>query len=139
LPWGADDIAIITNGWCGSACTMIATRFNIVHGVKTYATGGLRKTPLSYFAFPGGFVKSNADIVEDIEALGYKGKNGPTALPTRSNLQVAVGEIYASEGRTGAIPLEYDYKQFAADVQLDQDPASARHPDNFWVKVAKDF
>ncbi|KAF9364946.1 hypothetical protein BGX34_011987 [Mortierella sp. NVP85] len=139
LPWGADDIAIITNGWCGSACTMIASRFNIVHGVKTYATGGIRKTPLSYFAFPGGFVKSNADIVEDIENLGYNGKNGPTALPTRSNLQVAVGEIYASEGRTGTTPLEYDYKQFAADVQLDQDPVSARHPDNFWVKVAKDF
>ncbi|KAG0239608.1 hypothetical protein BGW41_007606, partial [Actinomortierella wolfii] len=25
LPWKAKDIAIVTNGWCGSACTMIAT------------------------------------------------------------------------------------------------------------------
>ncbi|KAI1316728.1 hypothetical protein EDD11_009544 [Mortierella claussenii] len=137
LPWKPADMAIVTNGFCGSACTMIATRFNIVHKVKTYAVGGLYKTPLSYFSFPGGFVMDNESLVSDIRKLNYKGKNGPTNLVVRSTASTAVGEIYATENST--VPLEYDTKYFAAQVHLDQDLITARHPDSIWVKIADDF
>lgn len=137
LPWKATDMAIVTNGFCGSACTMIATRFNAVHKVKTYAVGGIAKTPLSYFTFPGGFVMDNDSLFSDIKQLGYKGKNGPSKLPVKSTANVAVGEIYATENST--VPIEYDTKLFAANVHLDQDLASARHPDTIWVKIAADF
>lgn len=138
LPWKAADMAIITNGFCGSACTMIATRFNIAHKVKTYAVGGLYKTPLSYFSFPGGFVMDNYSIVRDLRLLGYKhGKTAPTSLPVKAATNVAVGEIYATENST--VPLEYDTKYFAASVHLDQDTNSARHPDQVWLKIAADF
>ncbi|KAG0303647.1 hypothetical protein BGZ98_006443 [Dissophora globulifera] len=137
LPWKPTDMAIVTNGFCGSACTMIATRFNIVHKVKTYAVGGIQKSALSYFSFPGGFVMDNDSIVADIKQLNYKAKNGPTKFVARSTANVPVGEIYATENST--IPLEYDTKYFAANVHLDQDSVSARHPDNIWVKIAADF
>ncbi|KAF9352538.1 hypothetical protein BGX26_009674 [Mortierella sp. AD094] len=137
LSWKASDMAIVTNGFCGSACTMIATRFNIIHKVKTYAVGGIYKTPLSYFSFPGGFVMDNESIVSDIRKIGYKGKNAPSNFVVKSSASIAVGEIYATENST--IPLEYDSKYFAANVHLDQDAASARHPDNVWVKIAADF
>ncbi|KAF9578332.1 hypothetical protein BGW38_005919, partial [Lunasporangiospora selenospora] len=137
LPWAAKDMAIVTNGFCGSACTMIATRFNIEHKVRTYAIGGIQKTPLSYFTFPGGFVMDNDAIFKDVQTLGYKGTNNPTKLPVQGWTRVAVGEIYATEKST--IPLEYDTQYFAANVHLDQDPISARNPDNVWIKIAADF
>ncbi|KAF9917896.1 hypothetical protein FBU30_000466 [Linnemannia zychae] len=138
LPWKSSDMAIVTNGFCGSACTMIATRFNIAHKVKTYAVGGIHKTPLSYFSFPGGFVMDNYSIVRDLRLLGYKsGKSDPTSLPVKANANVAVAEIYATENST--VPLEYDTKYFAANVHLDQDAGSARHPDQIWLKIAADF
>ncbi|KAF9913095.1 hypothetical protein EC991_003554 [Linnemannia zychae] len=138
LPWKPADMSIITNGFCGSACTMIATRFSIAHKVKTYAIGGIHKTPLSYFSFPGGFVMDNYSIVRDLRLLGYKGdKTAPTSLPVKASANVAVAEIYATENST--VPLEYDTKYFAANVHLDQDTVSARHPDQVWVKIAADF
>ncbi|KAG0345695.1 hypothetical protein BG004_003258 [Podila humilis] len=137
MPWKAADMAIVTNGFCGSACTMIATRFNVMNKVRTYAVGGIHKRPLSYFSFPGGFVMHNDEIVRDIRRTGYKGKNLPTDLPIKASATIAVGEIYATEKST--IPLEYETRRFAANVHLDQDSASARHPDNVWVKIAADF
>ncbi|KAF9081021.1 hypothetical protein BGX23_001388 [Mortierella sp. AD031] len=129
LPWKAADMAIVTNGFCGSACTMVATRFNIVHKVKTYAVGGLHKTPLSYFSFPGGFVMDNYSVVRVLRLVDYKGDKTAT--------NVAVAEIYATENST--VPLEYDTKYFAAQIHLDQDTNSARHPDQVWLKIAADF
>ncbi|KAG0362926.1 hypothetical protein BC939DRAFT_488680 [Gamsiella multidivaricata] len=137
LSWKAEDMAIITNGFCGSACTMVATRFNIVHKVKTYVIGGIHKRPMGYFSFPGGFVYQNDDIVEDIQSLNYTAKGGPSYLPSNSIASIAMGELYASDAST--VPLEYDYKYFSAQVHLDQDPVLARHPDNVWVKIAGDF
>ncbi|KAF9196270.1 hypothetical protein BGZ49_002865 [Haplosporangium sp. Z 27] len=122
---------------CGSACTMIASRFAITQKVKTYSVGGISKRPLSYFSFPGGFVMNDGGIISDLESIHLKGKNVPQYSPVQSSTSLPVGEIYALNDST--IPLEYDAKYFAADVHLDQDPVSARHPDQIWLKIAKDF
>ncbi|KAF9313403.1 hypothetical protein BG003_005235 [Podila horticola] len=142
LTWKPEDMAIVTNGYCGSACTMIATRFSVVHGVKTYAIGGIQHRALSYFTFPGGFVLNNAAIVGDLDALKFRprGKDAarrPVDLPVMADTRLTVGEIYAFANST--VPLEYDAQYFAATVHLDQDPVSARHPDQTWLKIAKDF
>ncbi|KAF9176097.1 hypothetical protein BGZ49_006696, partial [Haplosporangium sp. Z 27] len=42
LSWTAKDMAIVSNGFCGSACTLAVAHFNIAHGVKTYAVGGIK-------------------------------------------------------------------------------------------------
>ncbi|KAF8988536.1 hypothetical protein BGZ52_008355 [Haplosporangium bisporale] len=142
LNWKPEDMAIVTNGYCGSACTMIATRFSVVHGVKTYAVGGIQNRDLSYFTFPGGFVLTNAAIVGDLNALKFKprGKDAarrPVDLPVMADTRLTVGEIYAFANST--VPLEYDAQYFAATVHLDLDTVSARHPDQTWLKIAKDF
>ncbi|KAG0003950.1 hypothetical protein BGZ80_004987 [Entomortierella chlamydospora] len=138
LKFKPENMAIVTNGFCGSACTMIATRFAIVHNVKTYAIGGIAKRPLSYFSFPGGFVLQDSDIISDLNSIHLKGvKNVPTTLPIQASTSLPVGEIYALNNST--IPLEYDTQYFAAKVHLDQDPVLARHPDKVWVKIANDL
>ncbi|KAF9179947.1 hypothetical protein BGZ51_006527 [Haplosporangium sp. Z 767] len=137
MPWKASDMAIVTNGFCGSACTMIATRFNIEHKVKTYAIGGIHKRPLSYFTFPGGFVMDNESIVSDLQKIKFKAAGSPSDLPIKAMTMVAVGEIYATEN--SKVPLEYDAKYFSANVHLDHDLVTARNPDDVWLKIAADF
>ncbi|KAF9928564.1 hypothetical protein FBU30_002302 [Linnemannia zychae] len=139
LKFKPQNMAIITNGFCGSACSMIATRFAITQNVRTYAIGGIAKKPLSYFSFPGGFVTEISAIVSDLSLIKYKapGKTAPTQLPVMAVANMPMGELYAYANST--VPLEYDSQFYAADVHLDQDPVSARHPDNVWVKIAGDL
>ncbi|KAF9583960.1 hypothetical protein BGW38_008004 [Lunasporangiospora selenospora] len=139
LRWKPQDMAIVTNGFCGSACSMIATRFRVMHKVRTYAVGGISKRPLSYFSFPGGFVLDGDSILGDLHSIGFKGdgKTRLTSLPVQASVSIAVGEVYAND-KTNT-PLEYDQQHFAADIQLDQDMVSARHPDRFWVRIASDL
>ncbi|KAG0049087.1 hypothetical protein BGZ83_006064, partial [Gryganskiella cystojenkinii] len=137
FPWKASDLSIVSNGWCGSACTMIATRFNIVHKVKTYVIGGIHKRSMAYFSFPGGFVMNNKNLIGELQAINYTAPGGLTPLPTTASAGLPVGEIYAST-KTNT-PLEYDNKFFAAQVHLDYDVQNARHPDLTWLKIAKDL
>ncbi|KAG0377534.1 hypothetical protein BGX24_005946 [Mortierella sp. AD032] len=139
LKFKAENMAIITYGFCASACSMIATRFAITQNVKTYAIGGIAKRPLSYFSFPGGFVTEIASVVSDLSLIKYKApsKTAPSLLPIMGSANLPMGELYAFANST--VPLEYDSQFFAATVHLDQDPVSARHPDNVWVKIAGDF
>jgi hypothetical protein len=116
---------------------MIATRFNLIHKVKTYVIGGIQKRAMSYFTFPGGFVYRNDYLVEDVQDLKYTAKGGPTYLPVNSVASIAMGELYATDKST--TPLEYDYKVHAAQVHLDNDAILARNPDEVWIKIAKDF
>ncbi|KAF8950951.1 hypothetical protein BGZ46_004229, partial [Entomortierella lignicola] len=137
LPWTAKDMAIVSNGFCGSACTMVVARFNIAHGVKTYAVGGIKNRPLSYMSFPGGVVWENKFLIQQVQGINYTAPNGPSYLPLNTYAGVPWSEIYATESST--IPLEYDYKRFAASVHYNQDPVAARHPDQIWLKIAANF
>ncbi|KAG0258240.1 hypothetical protein DFQ27_004749 [Actinomortierella ambigua] len=137
LPWKAKDMAIVTNGWCGSACTQIATRFATTQGVKTYSIGGIQNRPMSYYSFPGGFVYQHMYLVDEFSMVNMKGKNVPKSLPVQGIASYAMGQIYADGEKS--VPLEYDTKHFAAKVKLDFDPATARHPDLVWQKIADDF
>ncbi|KAF9279370.1 hypothetical protein BGZ68_007959 [Mortierella alpina] len=125
LPWKASDMAIVTNGNCA------------IHGVKTYAIGGIYNTPLSYFSFPGGFVKNNKEIVDDLNSIGFQSPDAPTQFPVKATSTFTMGEVYAL--KDGTVPLEYDTQYFPAQVHLDQDVLYLRQPDNVWFRVAADF
>ncbi|CAO3566565.1 unnamed protein product [Mortierella alpina] len=137
LPWKAADMAIVTNGNCGSSGSLIATRFAAIHGVKTYAIGGIYNTPLSYFSFPGGFVKNNKDIVDNLKAIGFQSADAPTQFPVKASGTFTMGEVYISKDAT--VPLEYDTQYFPAQVHLDQEALYLRQPDTTWFRVAADF
>ncbi|KAF9982440.1 hypothetical protein BGZ75_006163 [Mortierella antarctica] len=137
LPWKASDMAIVTNGNCGSSGSLIATRFGAIHGVKTYAIGGIYNTPLSYFSFPGGFVQNNKDVVDNLKAIGFQSADAPTQFPVKASGTFTMGEVYAL--RNGTVPLEYDTQYFPAQVHLDQEALYLRQPDAAWFKVAADF
>ncbi|CAG8525670.1 11773_t:CDS:2, partial [Cetraspora pellucida] len=77
LPWNATDMAILTNGYCGSACSSIALHLAELNDVTTVSVGGFQKTPLSISSFAGGeefiFTDPNngfEDLVKDLNRLG---------------------------------------------------------------------
>ncbi|KAF9951425.1 hypothetical protein BGZ70_000998 [Mortierella alpina] len=137
LPWKAADMAIVTNGNCGSSGSLIATRFGAIHGVKTYAIGGIQNIPLSYFSFPGGFVENNKDLVDNLKMIGFQSEDAPTQFPVKASGTFTMGEVYVSKDAT--VPLEYDTQYFPAQIHLDQENLYLRQPDTTWFRVAADF
>src|SRR5207248_3569475 len=54
--WKGQDMIILTNGICGSSCSLISQRMAEKHNVSTVGVGGFKDIPLSYSAFPGSQV-----------------------------------------------------------------------------------
>ncbi|GJJ69625.1 hypothetical protein EMPS_01972 [Entomortierella parvispora] len=55
-PWDPENIAILTDGYCGSSCALITNMLHMKFRVKTVVVGGRTSskwTPMSYSTFPG--------------------------------------------------------------------------------------
>ncbi|CAG8672825.1 6859_t:CDS:2, partial [Racocetra fulgida] len=62
IPWTSNDLIILTNGICGSACALIAKHAVENNNVTSVAVGGFVNTSLSYSSFPGGFFSDSSAI-----------------------------------------------------------------------------
>ncbi|KAF9149098.1 hypothetical protein DFQ26_002098, partial [Actinomortierella ambigua] len=61
-PWTAENIAIFSDGGCGSACATFAHQLEQKRGIKTVVVGGNNYTEkMSYASFPGGQVRTAED------------------------------------------------------------------------------
>ncbi|CAG8739335.1 17232_t:CDS:2, partial [Acaulospora colombiana] len=82
LPWKAEDYVILTNGFCGSSCSLIATHLAEENNVTTVSVGGLSNTPMAYASFTGGQVYQSNFITSDLERLGLSNNSlAPSHLP----------------------------------------------------------
>jgi len=52
------EIAIVTNGLCGSACSLIATKLQFAEGATVFTYGGVPGKPMDSSAFAGGNVET---------------------------------------------------------------------------------
>ncbi|KAF8984854.1 hypothetical protein BGZ46_006796 [Entomortierella lignicola] len=137
LPWKASDMAIYTNGGCASACTLFSIPFNALHGVKTYAIGGIHKRPLSFVTYPGGFGSETSNLVQKVQEFGYDATGGPTNMPIQALAYFPMSESYLDDA--SVIPLEFDSKFFTAQSHLDYDSVTVRQPDVIWVKIVEEL
>ncbi|RIB29148.1 hypothetical protein C2G38_2057471 [Gigaspora rosea] len=129
FPWTSDDIIIITNGFCASACALLTLFFSEIHKVKTIAVGGLLDTKMSFSTFPGGEVTSTNFIVD---SAGDKF----TDLPDANALILTIRESYDMDiNGTVKDVLEYSYKP--ANYRLYYDEKNARDPSLLWLEAAK--
>ncbi|KAF9116747.1 Protein phosphatase PP2A regulatory subunit B [Mortierella sp. AM989] len=53
------DIVILTNGFCGSTCAVLALQLHERYGVRTVAVGGEHGQSMAFSSFPGGAVQAN--------------------------------------------------------------------------------
>ncbi|CAG8667501.1 648_t:CDS:2, partial [Racocetra persica] len=134
FPWTSNDIIIITNGFCASACALTTMFFSEIHNVKTIAVGGLLDTPMSYSTYPGGEVTSPEVIASDA------GDKSPD-LPGINAFTLAVREAYefVKNGTKKNIivkdVLEYTYKP--ADHRLYYDENNAKDLSLLWLKASE--
>ncbi|KAF9148384.1 hypothetical protein BG015_009875 [Linnemannia schmuckeri] len=72
-PWDSEDLAILTDGYCGSSCALISNMMHTKFGVPTIVIGGRTTAqeggPMSYSTFPGGMISA-----EEIHKLGDGGR-----------------------------------------------------------------
>ncbi|KAF8934557.1 hypothetical protein BGZ47_010314 [Haplosporangium gracile] len=128
FPWSdkVNNIRILTDGLCGSACDMSAYYFARRYNVSAYSIGGAHGEDLFMFSFSG------AGVVNLSQAQGwYKASNitWPMAnLPHRVAVAFSWIEFYG-EGRT--MPLEYDAELYRP-TYLDYTTVNARSREALW-------
>ncbi|KAF9132235.1 hypothetical protein BG015_003735 [Linnemannia schmuckeri] len=133
FPWTAkaENIRILTDGRCGSACGMASYFWTALHNVPAYAIGGTHGEDLSMFSFAG------ASVLKLSELQGfYKSANltSPlTDLPYKNTITFSWLEMYG-HGRT--TPLEYDAELYRPKHRLGFTPENARSREVMWKEVA---
>ncbi|CAG8604070.1 21738_t:CDS:2, partial [Gigaspora rosea] len=126
--WTGDEIIILTNGFCISACALATLYLSEFYKIKTIAVGGLLDTPMSFSTFPGGF-----DTTENV--IAEEAGDNITEVPRENALLLTIREAYdfnKNNITTGV--LEYLFKP--ADFRLYYNESNARDPSFLWVDAA---
>ncbi|RIA95850.1 hypothetical protein C1645_733729 [Glomus cerebriforme] len=136
--WKSEDIIILTNGICGSSCSLITQRMAEKYNVSTIGIGGYKDIPLSYASFPGGEVYSFDNLIFDLNNIGLLRIKSlkhliPPPFMIRAFLSFTLKEVYDGQDNV----LEFTYKP--AKHRLYYDELSARDPSILWLEVAKKF
>ncbi|KAG0251989.1 hypothetical protein DFQ27_008337 [Actinomortierella ambigua] len=133
MPWQhhPQDMVLLTDGACGSACGMSLNRLKNRHGVASYAIGGRAKEDLSLFSFAGASVYGLDDLLNDFESLGVD-------APMRRMLYRGIYRVPVMEffQENDPVPIEYHPSLYKADFHLDYTPETARHHEKFWELIA---
>ncbi|CAG8733681.1 12443_t:CDS:2, partial [Gigaspora margarita] len=129
FPWTSDDIIIITNGFCASACALISLFLSEIHNVRTIAVGGLLDDQMSFSTYPGGEIASPNEVAP---SAGDK----LTEVPGKNALSFTVREAYGfDKNNTVKDVLEYSYKP--ADCRLYYDEKNVKDPSLLWHEASK--
>ncbi|KAG0308691.1 hypothetical protein BGZ98_007162 [Dissophora globulifera] len=132
-PWTnqPNNIRILSDGRCGSACALSAHYLHGKYNVAAYSIGGVRGDNLSIFSFAGGAVSALHDINKIYAA--NKVVSPMENLPYEGDIRVPILEVYAD---STDVPLEYDASKYPANYRVDFTPENARSRDVMWTQVA---
>ena len=136
--WKSEDMIILTNGLCGSACASISQRMAEVFNVTTVGVGGLKDTSMSYASFPGGQVFEFDDLISVLSDIGLWQNDTslkdliPPPFLTANLFSFTIREAY---GLSDDDALEYTYK--SAKHRLYYNEQSARDPSILWAQAAE--
>lgn len=136
--WKSKDIIILTNGICGSSCSLITQRMAEKYNVSTVGVGGYKDIPFSYASFPGGEVYSYSSLIADLNSIGLLQIKSlkhliPPPFMIRADFSFTLKEVYDDYNNV----LEFTYKP--AKHRLYYNEFNARDPSILWLEVAKKF
>lgn len=146
-----ENIAIVTNGICGSTCALFSNVLKNEFKVKTFATGGVDDNkPMAFNSFNGGEVRHLGSIIKELQLVGVNelfagddvksnildelaqvGVNDIKPLPLQSDLSFTYRESYANQ--FPEIPLEFVFEP--ADFRIPTTAESDMNPVAVWQKV----
>ncbi|KAG0028558.1 hypothetical protein BGZ82_008367 [Podila clonocystis] len=102
-PWDPENMAILTEGYCGSSCALISNMMHTKYGVPTVVVGGRtmakQNMPMTYSSFPGlqviddtlifsemHYVRSRMMSAQELERLEQGGHTNRSAIQGQSML-----------------------------------------------------
>ncbi|KAF9135021.1 hypothetical protein BGX30_011693 [Mortierella sp. GBA39] len=135
FPWTGrrENIRILTDGRCGSACGMASYFWTTTHGVEAYSIGGTKGEDLSMFSFAGASVLTLKDIHDTYNGLNLTSPLGD--LVYKNEVRFPWLELY---GKNRTTPLEYDAELYRSKHRLDYTSANARSREVMWKEVVAD-
>ncbi|RGB35328.1 hypothetical protein C1646_814836 [Rhizophagus diaphanus] len=143
--WKSEDMIILTDGFCGSSCSLIAQRMALNNNVSTVAVGGYKDIPLSYSSFPAGQVLKFEELITDLDAAGLlQNETLADLIPPPFLIRALFGftlkenyDVVNKDNLNQEDVLEFTYKP--AEHRFYHDEISARDPSVLWLKVAKEL
>ncbi|KAJ3108021.1 hypothetical protein HDU97_002601 [Phlyctochytrium planicorne] len=133
-----NDIAIVSNGNCGSACSLMIRALRDTWKVPAYVYGGATKTTFTPTSYEGGFVTSlrklNAHTVDKEDLSASELALLPSNFPNSIQFRFAIMEAFSPNGKQGLNnPIEWTPSP--AEEWLDvEDPSDTKL---LWNAVAK--
>ncbi|KAF9976940.1 hypothetical protein BGZ73_007450 [Actinomortierella ambigua] len=143
-PFEASNIVILTNGYCGSTCAVLALQLKERYNVSTVAIGGHHDQSMMFTSFPGGAVQANHTLwTERIHQL-YRVLPGelrtvnmdasvPQFIPANGQLTFTFREVM-STSQPGMVS---EYMRIPSDYRMDYTTARFRLPSILWDDVRK--
>ncbi|KAJ3109968.1 hypothetical protein HDU96_007014 [Phlyctochytrium bullatum] len=97
-PWAAADIAVVSDGFCGSACACMIRSMRDAHGIKAFTYGGASGKAFTPTSYEGGIVQPFTSIATypDPSSLGLTAAEA-AALP-RNFTSTVEGQIPITQG-----------------------------------------
>ncbi|KAF9425106.1 hypothetical protein BGZ94_007836, partial [Podila epigama] len=74
-PWDPENLAILSDGYCGSSCALISNMMHTKYGVRTVVIGGRtpasqeKSSPMTYSSFPGLQVIDDSLIFSEMHSV----------------------------------------------------------------------
>ncbi|KAF9918672.1 hypothetical protein FBU30_011329 [Linnemannia zychae] len=134
FPWtnNAENIRILTDGRCVSACGMASYFWTAQHNVTAYTIGGTSGEGMSMFSFAGASVLELDQLRSFYEAANM---TSPVAqLPYSGSVTFSWLRLY---GHNHTIPLEYDAELYRSKKRIDFTPENSRDRVVLWNEVAE--
>ncbi|CAG8599415.1 8944_t:CDS:2 [Acaulospora morrowiae] len=132
LPWKPSDMIILTNGFCGSSCSLTTNYLTEIGQVPTVAVGGFYNKPLSFASFASGGVIPTDALIYTLQILGFNSSTDPSFYNIKASAQFTHVETYSIVNPDEV--LEFTFRP--AKYRLYYDKESIRNITVLWRKAA---
>ncbi|KAF8931415.1 hypothetical protein BGZ47_011855 [Haplosporangium gracile] len=134
-----EDILILTNGYCGSTCAVLALQLHERYGVRTIAVGGHHGQPMAFTSFPGGAVQANntlwvqhvQKVFKSIPILARAPQLEslvPQFLPVNGQLAFTFRQVMSANDEEQVS----EYMHIPSEFRIDYTSARFRMPSVLW-------
>lgn len=144
-PFKAENMVILTNGFCGSTCAVLALQLHERYGVRSVAIGGHHGESMAFTSFPGGAVQANNtlwasriqqvfDTLPESTHTDRLRKLLPQQLPANGQLAFTFRQVMSA-----AYPDKVsEYMRVPSEFRMDYTSARFRMPSILWEDVRKE-
>ncbi|KAG0256286.1 hypothetical protein DFQ27_005795 [Actinomortierella ambigua] len=144
-PFEAKDIALLTNGYCGSTCAVLALQLKERHcDISTVTIGGHHDQSMMFTSFPGGAVQANNTLwikrirqlystLPDEVRTPEMDARVPKFIPANGQLAFTFREVMSASQPA----MVSEYMRIPSDYRMDYTTARFRLPSILWEDVRK--